>query len=141
MAGADLEKLLGGIEGIYADLGEPGRGGEALVLLEPEDGGPRLDPDAETQIAAVLGTLRRIGARARHASAPPVASPDVSRAAIGGAALLMRSDFLVGRGEKVPARLPAFTYLTTLIFLGQDEAARRSHEVQALIEAEGFAAD
>jgi hypothetical protein len=140
VAGANLENLLRGIEAIYADLGEPGPGDDEILPFETDDFEQPLEPAVEAQIAAVLNTLRRIGGAARNASNVPAPPPGVPRAALGGAALLMRSDFLVGRGGQIPDRLAAFAYLTTLIFLGQEEAERRSREVQALVEAEGFAA-
>ncbi len=140
MAGAKIERLLHGIEAIYADLGDLGPGAEELPTIEPDDCRHPLGPDAEVEIAAVLRTLRRIGAAARRASTLPEPPPLVPRGALGGAVLLMRSDYLLGHGADIPARLPAFVYVTTLIFLDQDEAGRRCREVEELIEAEGFAA-
>ena len=129
--------MLRGVEEIFADLGEPGPDDEPLPF-DLDDCGRPLDPDAEDQIEAVLRTLWRIGRAARRNAllSPP---PNALRGAIGGANLLMRSDFLVGRPPRIAERLPAFVYLTTLIFLDRPEAERRSRQVEELVEAEGFA--
>ncbi len=141
MAGADLESLLRGIEAIYADLGEPAAEGRQTQAIDPDACLRPLDPASEAQIAAVLRTLGRIADAASQASALPPPPPNALGAALGGAALLMRSDFILGRAAEIPSRLPAFAYLTTLIFLDQAEGQRRSREVEALLEAEGFSVD
>lgn len=139
MAGARLEYLLRGIESIYADLGDPEPdGGDELGPIDLGDYGPRLDADDEAEIEAVLRTLRRVGTAARRGSTLPPPPPHAPFAALGGAALLMYSDFLGGRGVELPDRLPAFAYLTTLFYLDRAEAERRSREVEALVEAEAF---
>jgi hypothetical protein len=138
VAGADLEKLLRGIEAIYADLGDLDLDAEEAEAIALDDYGPRLDPASEAKIEAVLRTLRRINAAARQSSALPPPPPNATYGALGGAALLMYSDFLSGRGEELPGRLPAFAYLTTLVYMDRAEAERRSREVEALVEAEGF---
>jgi hypothetical protein len=142
VAGANLESLLRGIEAIYADLGDPGTDiEEEYASVDLSHYGPPLDPAAEAQILAVLTTLRRIGAAARHGSTLPPPPPSALYGALGGAAMLMYSDFLGGRGDELPGRLAAFAYLTTLIFMDRADAERRGREVEALIEAEGFNAD
>lgn len=136
MAGADLESLLRGVEAIYADLAEPGPDDEPLPA-DIDDCGHPLDPEAEAQVEAVLRTLWRIGRAARR-NAILVPPTNALGGALGGANLLMRSDLIVGPAPRIAARLPAFVYLTTLIFLDRPEAERRSLEVEALVEAEGF---
>lgn len=139
MAGADLESLLRGIEAIYADLGDPGPDvEEEYGSIELSHYGPRLDPTAEAQILAVVRTMRRIGGAARRGSTLAAPPPSALYGTLGGAAMLMYSDFLGGHGDELPGRLPAFAYLTTLIFLDRAEAERRSRQVEALVEAEGF---
>jgi hypothetical protein len=141
VAGADLESVLRGIEEIYADFGEPGPDvDDDSDPIDLRDYGPPLAPADEAEILAVLRTLRRIGTAVRQSSTLPPPPPNATYGALGGAALLMYSDFLRGSGDELPNRLPAFAYLTTLFYLDRAEAERRSREVEALVEAEGFSA-
>jgi hypothetical protein len=47
--------------------------------------------------------------------------------------MIMRSEFLRGRGSQVPDLLPGFVYLVTLPFVLEEEAMRLSQDVADLL--------
>ncbi len=83
------------------------------------------------EITAALSRL--IGAAAHVSTESPPAVMTAST--LGGAELLMRTELLAGRAERMAAMLPAFAYLVTLPYLGQEEALHLQRRTGELIES------
>ena len=59
------------------------------------------------------------------------------RAAIAGAESLIVGQILAGNAERLPELLPDIVYITTVPYLGQEEALRQSREAEKLLEPPG----
>jgi AcrR family transcriptional regulator len=59
------------------------------------------------------------------------------RAALAGAESLIVGQILAGNTERLPELLPDIVYITTVPYLGQEEALRQSREAEKLLEPPG----
>jgi hypothetical protein len=60
-----------------------------------------------------------------------------ARAALAAAESLIVGQILAGNTERLPELLPDIVYITTIPYLGQDEALRQSREAEKLVRADG----
>lgn len=71
----------------------------------------------------------------------PVEEPSIpssaGRAALAAAESLVVGQILAGNAERLPELLPDVVYITTVPYLGQDEALRQSRQAEKLVGAGG----
>jgi hypothetical protein len=135
------DRLLGAMVELYAEIGDGGPDAawesEARVEPNPVLAG-MLGAEDEELVAEVSAGLSRIAAAAAGLESDgwaPAASAIAG--AIGGAELVMRSEIMAGRVERVPGLLPGFVYLVTLPFVAEEEAMRLSRRAVELVDGGG----
>jgi AcrR family transcriptional regulator len=56
---------------------------------------------------------------------------------LGGAQAIVRRELVAGRAWRLPQLLPDFVYISTVPFLGQEEAVRLARQAEAFLSSDG----
>jgi hypothetical protein len=123
-------ELYAGSEGVDLDVGW------AEEMMPPLWGADEglLDADDELVVAEVREALLRILTAGRAGTPDP--DPPITAIAglLGGTEMILRSELIVGNGERLPQLIPSFTYLVSLFFLSQKEALRLSRLAAQMLD-------